>query len=84
MLAETEQALDSTAPPLNQFPVLRDDYVPEGSLIVLTQFQRPWLDRLHKTPSITYQGVTQKLPSGLETPARSADSNLSTKRQSAG
>jgi hypothetical protein len=67
LLAETEQALDSTAPSLNQFPVLRDDYVPEGSLIVLTQFQRTWLDRLHKTPSIIYQGATQKLPSGIET-----------------
>jgi hypothetical protein len=71
LLAETEQALDDTDPPLSQFPaqfpVLRDDYVPEGSLIVLTQFQRDWLDRLQNASTVTYQASTRQLPPDLNT-----------------
>lgn len=66
LLAETESALGE-APPLTDFPVLRDDYIPEGSLIVLTQFQRTWLDYLQDTPSVAYQPCAQGIPSNLET-----------------
>jgi hypothetical protein len=67
LLAETEQALADPPSPLANFPVLRDDYVPEGSLIVLTQFQRAWLDHLQDTPAVTYQACNPGLAPDLET-----------------
>lgn len=54
LLAETEIALGEPPDVLADFPVLRDDYVPEGSLIVLTQFQRSWLDYLRESSTVTY------------------------------
>jgi hypothetical protein len=55
LLAETELALGEIPSALADFPVLRDDYVPEGALIVLTQFQRTWLDYLREHPTVDYQ-----------------------------
>ena len=40
---------------LTNFPVLRDDYVPEGAIIILTQFQRQLLNDLHHNPTIALQ-----------------------------
>jgi hypothetical protein len=59
LLAETDRALGDMPPVLDEFPVLRDDYVPEGALIVLTQFQRTWLSYLQDNPSVTYQPCSQ-------------------------
>ena len=66
LLAETEMALEDSPPSLSDFPVLRDDYVPEGSLIVLTQFQRTWLDHLRDTPSVIYKAAPSILPRDLD------------------
>jgi hypothetical protein len=66
LLNETELALQDTTPSLAEFPILRDDYVPEGSLIVLTQFQRTWLDYLRKSPSVTYQPRKPGLDPAIE------------------
>lgn len=67
LLTETELSLGETPSALADFPVLRDDYIPEGSLIVLTQFQRTWIDYLQDTPSVAYQSCAQGIPSNLET-----------------
>lgn len=55
LAAQTDSAFADGAHPMANFPVLRDDYVPEGSLIVLTQFQRDLLDCLRQNSTITYQ-----------------------------
>ena len=59
LLTETELALGETPSALADFPVLRDDYIPEGSLIVLTQFQRTWIDYLQETSAVTYRPCSQ-------------------------
>ena len=57
LVAETDEALDQTAGPtgLVNFPVLRDDYVPEGAIIILTQFQQQILNDLRHDSSVTFQ-----------------------------
>ncbi|NJL45770.1 MAG: hypothetical protein HC922_08725 [Leptolyngbyaceae cyanobacterium SM2_3_12] len=57
LAAQTDSAFadSSNGNPIANFPVLRDDYVPEGSLIVLTQFQRSWLECLRQNPAVVYQ-----------------------------
>jgi hypothetical protein len=50
---------------LANFPVLRDDYVPEGAIIILTQFQRQTLNDLRRDPAIAFQ------PKGTAPPKRS-------------
>ena len=42
--------------------MLRDDYVPEGAIIILTQFQRQMLNTLRLDPAIAFQG--QATPNG--------------------
>lgn len=54
LLAETEEALGD-APSPTRFPVLRDDYVPEGAIIILTQFQRQLLTTVGLDPMVTLQ-----------------------------
>lgn len=53
---ETDEALDRAVGPtgLVNFPVLRDDYVPEGAIIILTQFQRGMLDDLHHGSTVAF------------------------------
>ncbi|WP_035994678.1 DUF6930 domain-containing protein [Leptolyngbya sp. KIOST-1] len=57
LMAETDQALDGASGPtgLVNFPVLRDDYVPEGAIIILTQFRQQLLDNLRHDPAVTFQ-----------------------------
>ncbi len=63
LAAETDQAMaDSPLGLLPDFPVLRDDYVPEGAIIILTQFQRQVLNTLRLDPAIAFQG--QATPNG--------------------
>lgn len=63
LAAETDQAMaDSPLGLLPDFPVLRDDYVPEGAIIILTQFQRQMLNTLRLDPAIAFQG--QATPNG--------------------
>ena len=63
LAAETDQArADSPLGLLPDFPVLRDDYVPEGAIIILTQFQRQMLNTLRLDPAIAFQG--QATPNG--------------------
>ncbi|MEB3288459.1 MAG: hypothetical protein VKI82_01010 [Leptolyngbya sp.] len=56
----TEELLDQTASAMDDgedapaFPVLRDDYVPEGALIFLTQFKRTWLEWAKLDPLVAY------------------------------
>lgn len=62
LVAETEEALGDEDSPtgLVDFPVLRDDYVPEGAIIILTQFQQQVLDTLRQDPAIAFQGLAGK------------------------
>ena len=63
LATETDQAMaDSPLGLLPDFPVLRDDYVPEGAIIILTQFQRQMLNTLRLDPAIAFQG--QATPNG--------------------
>lgn len=62
LTAETEEALgDGDGPTdLVNFPVLRDDYVPEGAIIILTQFQQQVLTTLRQDPAIAFQPLEGK------------------------
>lgn len=61
LAAETDDALgDDNPADLVDFPVLRDDYVPEGAIIILTQFQQQVLDTLRQDPAIAFQGLAAK------------------------
>lgn len=51
---QTDEALGD-APGLPDFPVLRDDYVPEGSIIILTQYQRQMLAIAGLDPMVTFE-----------------------------
>ncbi|PSN78562.1 hypothetical protein C8B47_16310, partial [filamentous cyanobacterium CCP4] len=57
LVAETDEALGDGVGPtgLVNFPVLRDDYVPEGAIIILTQFQRRMLDDLRHDSAVAFQ-----------------------------
>ena len=56
----TEELLEQTESAMGDdnedgtFPVLRDDYVPEGALILLTQFKRTWLEMAKLDPMVPY------------------------------
>ena len=52
---QTDSAVGSGPVGLANFPVLRDDYVPEGAIIILTQFQRQTLNDLRRDPAIAFQ-----------------------------
>jgi hypothetical protein len=52
---QTDYALGQGDNPEALPPVLRDDYVPEGAIIILTQFQRQLLNDLGRDPAITFQ-----------------------------
>ncbi|MEA5450643.1 hypothetical protein VB780_18840 [Leptolyngbya sp. CCNP1308] len=60
--AETEEALgdDVSLTGLVNSPVLRDDYVPEGAIIILTQFQQQVLNTLQQDPAIAFQQLEGK------------------------
>jgi hypothetical protein len=60
LVAETDLALGDGDRPTGMltFPVLRDDYVPEGSIIILTQFKRQLLNTLGQDPMVAFQGQT--------------------------
>ncbi|MBD0335437.1 MAG: hypothetical protein ICV62_08110, partial [Cyanobacteria bacterium Co-bin13] len=49
------------------FPVLRDDFVPEGSIILLMQFSPEWVEQLRHSSAIYYQALSepQAAPGGL-------------------
>ncbi|MGB3200409.1 MAG: hypothetical protein WBA99_05880 [Nodosilinea sp.] len=57
LAAETDEALGDAVGPtgLINYPVLRDDYVPEGAMIILTQFQQRVLNVLSLDPNVTVQ-----------------------------
>lgn len=54
LLAQTEVAINSAPDPSGGYPVLRDDYVPEGAIILLTQFQRSWITQVMGDPLVAY------------------------------
>lgn len=56
---ETHQAFAQQMGVEAGFPMLRDDFVPEGSIIVLTQFPPDWLEFLRLTPTIYYQAPAE-------------------------
>lgn len=53
LMEQTEQVFGEAEEGVG-FPVLRDDYVPEGSIIMLTPFERAWLDLLKQDPMVAY------------------------------
>jgi hypothetical protein len=53
LLEQTENAIDDDDDGVT-FPLLRDDYVPEGALILLAQFKRTWLDFARMDPIVAY------------------------------
>lgn len=44
---------------LPDFPSVRDEIVPEGSMVLLTEFPQEWLDCLHKNPTIYSQNCRE-------------------------
>ncbi|TVQ09254.1 MAG: hypothetical protein EA368_09945 [Leptolyngbya sp. DLM2.Bin27] len=52
---QTDEALGHAPPSLPGFPVLRDDYVPEGAIIILTQYRRQVLATVGLDPLVTFQ-----------------------------
>jgi hypothetical protein len=56
---QTDEALGHTPPGLPGFPVLRDDYVPEGAIIILTQYRRQVLATAGLDPMVTFQPQVQ-------------------------
>jgi hypothetical protein len=64
LMAETDLALgeeDGTPGRMN-FPVLRDDYVPEGAIIILTQMRRQMLLTAGLDPLVTFQPQASVVP----------------------
>ena len=62
LIAQTDRAFTedlSSVPGLPGFPTLRDDYIPEGTLILLVQFQFSWLEQLRQNQAIAYQSQSQ-------------------------
>jgi hypothetical protein len=56
LMSETDLALgEEGGPALGGFPVLRDDYVPEGAIIILTQMRREMLQTVARDPLVTFQ-----------------------------
>ncbi len=57
LMAETDLALGDEDGPqgMMDFPVLRDDYVPEGAIIILTQMRRQMLHTAGLDPLVTFQ-----------------------------
>lgn len=54
LLEQTESALGDDSDDGITFPVLRDDYVPEGAIVLLTQIKRSWLDFVKRDPLVVY------------------------------
>lgn len=56
LMEQTEAAILSQERALSEgTPALRDDYIPEGSLVLLTQFPKEWLTCLQQDPAVHYQ-----------------------------
>jgi hypothetical protein len=64
LAAQTDLAMTEGTPAMADFPILRDDYVPDGALIVLTQLKPDWLEDLHQNKTMTYQGLGSKVWQG--------------------
>ncbi|TVP70226.1 MAG: hypothetical protein EA342_01980 [Leptolyngbya sp. LCM1.Bin17] len=62
LAAQTDLAFADEPPGMDNFPVLRDDYVPDGALIVLTQFKPDWLNDLQHDRTVTYQSLAGDHP----------------------
>jgi hypothetical protein len=60
LAAEADDVLGDGPEGLVDFPVLRDDYVPEGAIIILTQFQQQVLNDLRHDSAIVFQGLEGK------------------------
>jgi len=70
LLDQTESAIGDDDEGSVAFPVLRDDYVPEGAIILLTQIQRSWLDAVKRDPLVAYvENPDQILPNQATLPA---------------
>lgn len=69
LLEQTEQAIGDEEDGLT-FPILRDDYVPEGAIILLTQIKRSWLDLVKRDPMVAYvDNPDRPLPNQSTLPA---------------
>ncbi|MBD1918537.1 MULTISPECIES: hypothetical protein [Cyanophyceae] len=60
LAADADDVLGDDPEGLVNFPVLRDDYVPEGAIIILTQFQQQVLNDLRHDSAIAFQGLEGK------------------------
>ncbi|MEO0532449.1 MAG: hypothetical protein AAF215_01105 [Cyanobacteria bacterium P01_A01_bin.123] len=70
VLLEETAALEEEIPG-QAFPMLRDDYVPEGALIMLRSFSDSWLQYLRKSYTVYHQALSSTataLTNGLEPP----------------
>ncbi|NJM85646.1 MAG: hypothetical protein HC839_06055, partial [Leptolyngbyaceae cyanobacterium RM2_2_21] len=73
LIRETEAAADQTNQTLRaEEPILRDDYVPEGAIIILRPMPQSWLDLVQSSSKAYYQPV---LPAETA-PADSADTEI--------
>ncbi|MDJ0707860.1 MAG: hypothetical protein QNJ46_31680 [Leptolyngbyaceae cyanobacterium MO_188.B28] len=52
LIQQTETAISSPLAARGPFPILRDDYVPEGSIIILRLMSQEWVEYLKHTPSV--------------------------------
>ena len=72
VLTEETAALEENLPDPS-FPTLRDDYVPEGALIMLRAFPENWLQYLRQTDGVYHQpfpSETGEIPPFLESLAQ--------------
>lgn len=54
LMQQTNEAFNQQMGTL-AFPILRDDYVPEGSIILLTEIPADWVSWLHQSPQVYCQ-----------------------------
>ena len=66
LIQQTEAAISSPLASGGPFPILRDDYVPEGSIIILRLMSQEWIEYLRNTPTVYRHQSLHSIPETQE------------------
>ncbi|MFZ4638781.1 MAG: DUF6930 domain-containing protein [Nodosilinea sp.] len=59
LTVQTDRAFADDFSPGSGLPALRDDYIPQGTLVMLVQFENSWLQQLRQNRAIAYQSQSK-------------------------